>query len=260
MIDSHAHLHDRAFDEDRDAVIRRAFDAGLENAITVGCTIEDSRNAVEVARRYGILASVGIHPHDAATAPKNVAQALAPLCNDACVVAIGETGLDFYYDRSPREAQERAFRAQIAVARESSLPVILHVRDAHERTREILREELLPGARGVVHCFTGNAIDARAYVEEFGFFLGIGGIVTFKDAAALRHAVVAVGAGSLLLETDCPYLAPVPVRGKRNEPAFMRFTLERVAQTLGMEPSLLEATTSHNTRALFQRRSNLSER
>ncbi len=254
MIDSHAHLHDAAFDADRDTVVHRARQAGVETMVSVGCDLEDSRRAIATAQRYRIYASVGIHPHEAKAAPNDIATAFGPLLEEQGVVAIGETGLDFYYDHSPRGAQERALRAQIAVARQRKLPLIFHVRDAHERMREVLREELTDGMRGVIHCFTGNTIDALAYVEGFGVYLGIGGVLTFKNAGDLRDAVKAVGIEHVLLETDCPYLAPIPMRGKRNEPAYMKYTAEVLAQTLGIPPSAVLDQTTRNAVELFQLR------
>jgi TatD DNase family protein len=251
MIDSHAHVHDKTFDADRDAVMARAREAGVEMLITVGCDLADSKRAIEAAQRYGIAASVGIHPHEAKDAPEDVATAFAPLLKERGVVAIGETGLDFYYDHSPHEVQERVLRAQIRIARERDLPLIFHVRDAHERFVEVLREEFVAGMRGVVHCFTGNVDEARIYVDEFNLFLGIGGVLTFKTAEALRDAVKSVGLEPLLLETDCPYLAPIPMRGKRNEPAFMTHTLERIAQTLGIDRATVIASTTQTANSLF---------
>jgi TatD DNase family protein len=252
MIDSHAHVHDPQFDADRDAVLQRAHDAGVERIVTVGCDLKDSTRAIDVARRFGLFASVGIHPHEAKDAPADVAAAFAPLLEAREVVAIGETGLDFFYDHSPRDAQERVLRAQIAVARERALPTIFHVRDAHDRMIEILREEFAPGMRGVIHCFTGTEHEARTYTTEFGLLLGIGGVLTFKTAGVLREAVRAVGVDALVLETDCPYLAPVPMRGKRNEPAFLTHTLEQLAQTLGLSPSVVAERTTKNAATLLQ--------
>ncbi len=254
MIDSHAHVHDAAFDADRDAVVERAHEAGVTTMVSVGCDLEDSRRAIAAAQRYGIYASVGIHPHEAKNAPDDIASAFAPLLEEDTVVAIGEAGLDFYYDHSPHDAQERVLRAQIAVARERKLPLIFHVRDAHERMREILHEELAVGMPGVVHCFTGDGVDAQAYIEEFGLYLGIGGVLTFKNVGGLRGAVKAIGTEHLLLETDCPYLAPIPMRGIRNEPAFMKYTAEALAQALGVPPSVISEITTRNAEALFRLR------
>ena len=251
MIDSHAHVHDPKFDADRDAMMERAREAGVKSIVTVGCGLDDSRRAVAAAHEYGVAASAGIHPHEAKDAPEDLATAFAPLLEAPEIVAIGETGLDFYYDHSPRDAQERVLRAHVALARERGLPLIFHVRDAHERMVEILREELEQGMRGVVHCFTGNAAQARVYVDELGLYLGIGGVLTFKTAGELRDAVKVVGIEPLLLETDSPYLAPTPMRGKRNEPAFVKFTAEQLSQTLGISPSSVTEVTTRNAESLF---------
>lgn len=253
MIDSHAHIHDHSFDEDRAEVVARARAAGIDRIVTVGCDLADSQRALDAARTYDTSASVGIHPHEAKDAPEDIAAAFAPFLADPRIVAIGETGLDYYYDHSPRYAQRRVLRAQIELARETALPLIFHQRDAIEEFLEILREEWRPGMRGVVHCFTGDAAQAVTFVEEFGLLLGIGGVVTFKTAQALRDAVRAVGLDPLVLETDCPYLTPVPFRGKRNEPAFVTHAAQKVAEVLGVELGEVVARTDDNARALFAR-------
>jgi TatD DNase family protein len=250
MIDTHAHVHDKQFDEDRDAVVERARAAGVSAMITVGCDLADSARAIECARRYGLRASVGIHPHEAKDAPDDIAAALDALLDDS-VVAIGETGLDYYYDHSPREAQVSVLRAQIRFARERDLPVIFHHRDAYDDFLAILREEFAPGMRGVIHCFTGDANQAKTYVDEFGLRLGIGGVLTFKTADGLREAVRAVGLRALILETDCPYLAPIPYRGKRNEPGFVAATAQRLSGALEVSLDEVLAQTDANARALF---------
>lgn len=251
MIDTHCHIHDPQYDADRDATVERARAAGVATMVVVGCDLADSQRALEAANRYGVMASIGIHPHEAKDAPDDIAAAFEPLLRDARARAIGETGLDYYYDHSPREAQARVFRAQVGIARERDLPLIFHQRDAYDDFIAILRETFVPGMRGVVHCFSGDAAQAQALVGEFGLRLGIGGVLTFKTADALREAVRAVGVESLLLETDCPYLAPVPLRGKRNEPAFAQHTLEKLAQLLALAPSDLAQTLDRNAGTLF---------
>jgi TatD DNase family protein len=253
VIDTHAHVHDKVFDADRDEVMQRAKAAGIEGVIMVGCDLQDSRRALETARAYGTCASAGVHPHEARAAPEDLAAALSPVLDDPSAVAVGETGLDFYYDHSPRELQERVLRTQMRVARERDLPLIFHVREAHERMIEVLREQASPGLRGVVHCFTGDAEQAKGYVGEFGLFLGIGGIVTFRNATSIHEAVRAVGLDALLLETDCPYLAPVPMRGRRNEPAFVTYTVEQLAHVLAVAPADVIGATSRNALRLFGR-------
>ena len=251
MIDTHAHIHDKQFDADRDEVVVRAREAGVESIVTVGCDLADSARAVAIARVYEVFASVGIHPHEAIGAPADIGAAFEALLSDDRVVAIGEIGLDYYYDHSPRDVQQRVLREQLRVARARSLPIIFHQRDAYDDFIAILREECDPGMRGVIHCFSGDTAQARTYVEEFGFLLGIGGVVTFKSAQPIRDAVQAVGLDALLFETDCPYLAPVPLRGKRNEPAFITRTAALVADLLQRPLSEVVAQTDAHARSLF---------
>ena len=233
-------------------MIARARDAGISEIVTVGCDLADSARAASVAHTYGLRASIGIHPHEAKDAPADIAAAFdALIAREAYTpVAVGETGLDYYYDHSPRDVQRAVLAQQLAFARARDLPVIFHQRDAFDDFVAALREYGAP-PRTVVHCFTGDADQARVMVEEFGFYLGIGGVVTFKTAEALRDAVRAVGLEKLVLETDCPYLAPIPMRGQRNEPAYIVRTAQRVAEVLMMEEAAVAEATDRNTRALF---------
>jgi TatD DNase family protein len=251
MIDTHAHIHDKQYDEDRDATMARARATGVDDIVTVGCDLNDSERALSAAARYGIRASVGIHPHEAKDAPGDLAAAFAPLLADPNAIAIGETGMDFYYNHSPRDAQERVLRAQLRIARERNLPVIFHQRDAFDDFVAVLREEFADGMRGVIHCFTGDSAQAKTFTDEFGLYLGIGGVLTFKAADALRDAVRAVGVGPIVLETDCPYLAPIPMRGRRNEPAFVSYTHARLAEVLDTDPGEILAQTDRNAKTLF---------
>lgn len=251
LVDTHAHIHDKAFDGDRDAAVQRMREAGVPTAITVGCDMHDSARALETAMHYGIYASVGIHPHEAKDAPEDIAVAFEPFLANERIIAIGETGLDYYYDHSPRDVQQRVLRAQISLARERGYPVIFHHRDAFEDFAAILREEWRDGMRGIIHCFTGDAAQAQTYVREFGMKLGIGGVITFKSAQAIREAVKSVGLEHLILETDCPYLAPVPHRGKRNEPAYVSITAHALAQLLDSTYEAVAATTTANAASLF---------
>jgi TatD DNase family protein len=251
VIDTHCHLHDRRYDGDRDETIARARDAGVTGMLTVGCDLVDSARAIAVAKHYGLRASVGIHPHEAKDAPDDVAATLAELLEGAPVVAIGETGLDYYYDHSPRDAQARAFRAQLRFARERGLPLVFHQRDAYDDFIAIVRDEFDSAMRGVVHCFTGTAEQARELTGEFGFALGIGGVVTFANAQTLRDAVRAVEIGSIVLETDSPYLAPVPMRGKRNEPGYLSHVVSKLAELLELDAGEIAIATSRNARRLF---------
>lgn len=251
MIDTHCHVHDAAFDEDRDEVVRRARAAGVRTMVTIGEDLDDSRKAIETARRYAIASAPGIHPHRAQDAPPDLAVRLSELLDEPSVVALGEIGLDYYYEHSPREKQIAVLRAQLDVARERNVPVIFHQRDAFDDFVAVLRDAWTPDLRGVVHCFTGTASEAAIYRKEFGLLLGIGGVVTFPKAQGLRDAVVSVGAEAIILETDCPFLAPVPQRGRRNEPAFLPYTATAVASLLGESVDKLIGTTDANAKNLF---------
>ncbi len=251
MTDTHCHVHDAKFDGDRADTIARAAAAGVTRLVTVGCDIADSERAIAAAERFGLHATAGIHPHEAKDAPADLASALAPMLDRNVVVAIGETGLDYYYDRSPRDAQAAVLRAQIRLARERRLPLVFHQRDAFEDFCAVLGDEFAPGMRGVVHCFTGTAEEARRLTGEFGLLLGIGGVVTFANAHALRESVRATGAEWIVLETDSPYLAPVPMRGKRNEPAFVTHVAAKVAEVLETGVDEIVAITDSNAERLF---------
>jgi TatD DNase family protein len=249
MIDTHAHVHDPAFDADRDAVLSRAENAGIVKIITVGTDLGDSRRALAIASEAGLAASIGIHPHEAKDAPAHIAAAFDELLenDENGPVAIGETGLDYHYMHSPVEDQRRVLGQQLAFARSRGLPIIYHQREAFDDFVSVLRAGGASEVPGVVHCFTGDTAQARLLVQEFGLRLGIGGVLTFKTAQPLRDAVRAVGLEHLVLETDCPYLAPVPFRGTRNEPAYVVET----ARLLGRTVEEISAVTDANARALF---------
>ncbi len=232
MFDTHAHIQDAVFDPDRAAMLERAREAGVTRIMTIGTDIADSRRAQLTAAECGLDYAIGIHPHEAEDAPEDIAAAF-----DAIVAqgarppsAIGEMGLDYFYEHSPKEAQRRVMTAQLAYARERTLPVVFHQRDAFKDFTRILRDTTNGPLRGVVHCFTGEPEQARILVDEFGLRLGIGGVLTFKNAQNVRDSVLAVGLDKLILETDCPYLAPIPHRGRRNEPAFMAATAALLAK------------------------------
>lgn len=258
LIDTHAHIHDKAFAEDRSSIVDRMRSAGVSTAVTVGCDLADSARALDAAREFGVYASVGVHPHEAKEAPADLLGAFEPFLRDERIVAIGETGLDYYYDHSPRDVQRAVLRAHLAVARETNKPVIFHHRDAFEDFAAILREEWRDGMRGVIHCFTGDTAQAKTYVDEFGMYLGIGGVITFKTAQPIRDAVTAVGIERLVLETDCPYLAPVPHRGQRNEPAYVTATAQKLSELLSLPLDDVASITTRNARELFGLGSKLS--
>lgn len=252
LIDTHAHIDGRDFLPDFSEMLQRAESAGLSRIITVGADLESSRLAVELAGRHDhIYCAVGIHPHDAERVTGRCYDVVRDLATgNRKVVAIGEIGLDFFRNRSPREDQEKVFRRFIRLARELSLPIIVHDRDAHLRVMAILREEKASDVGGVLHCFSGDLAMARE-CEEMGFYLSIPGTVTYPNNEQLRDVVRGVKIERLLLETDCPYLSPVPHRGKRNEPSFVRLTAEKVAELKGLSLEDVGRITSLNAERLF---------
>jgi TatD DNase family protein len=255
LTDSHAHLDLDDYAQDLDAVIARARAAGVSRIVAVGLWRGPGHfgNALDLATRLPDLfaATVGIHPHECARVPEDDWARHDALARDPRIVAVGETGLDFHYDHSPRADQERAFRRSLATARAAGKPVVVHVREADDVCARVLREEGVPPAGGVIHCFTGDAATARAYLD-LGLFISVAGVVTFRTADAIREAVRIVPSDRLLVETDCPFLAPVPHRGKRNEPAFVAETARKVAEVRGEDPEDLARVTSQNARRLFR--------
>jgi TatD DNase family protein len=251
LIDTHAHLEMREFNDDRDDVIKRAREAGVEYIITIGTTVESCRDAVLLADKYeSIYATIGIHPHEVKDILHPAYEIIRHFAQHKKVVAYGEIGLDYYYEHSPRADQKRKFRDMLREARELKLPIIVHDRDAHEDMLRILTEEWPPGLGGVMHCFSGDVAMARTLIER-GFLISIAGPVTFPKAEALREIVRQVPIEHLLVETDAPYLSPVPMRGKRNEPAFVRHTAEAVAKIKGLTLDDVARITSFNAMQLF---------
>lgn len=249
FIDTHAHIQMIEFDADREEALARARTAGIELMVTVGYHLEASQRAVEAAQRYSqVYASVGIHPHDARHYDEKTEQALRELAGSPKVVAIGEAGLDFYRDRSPRPAQIDAFRRQIHLAKERGLPLIVHDREAHQETMQILKEEQAEVV--VLHCFSGDlAMAEEAWAR--GYYTSIAGPVTYPKNEALREVVRRARPDRLVLETDCPYLPPQAFRGRRNEPAHLLSTAHEVAGLLRMSLDALGRLTTENARRLF---------
>jgi TatD DNase family protein len=250
LIDTHAHLDDPRFKQDRDVVIQRAFEAGIEAILNVGTDLSTSRASVTLSEQHDrIYAAVGCHPHDADTLSPDGLSQLAQLTHGEKVVAIGETGLDFYRDRSPRDAQRWAFCDQIRLARTVKLPLIVHSRSADEETIRILQVEGAAEVGGVLHCFPGD-MDLARKAMRMDFYIGLGGTTTFKNSSSLTVARE-IPLERLLLETDCPYLAPMPHRGKRNEPAYVRIVAQRIASERGISLDTLAEATCENARRLF---------
>ncbi len=256
FVDSHAHIDGEEFDADRDEVVARARAAGVRAMLNVGTGDPHGGNferAVAVAEKYeGIYAAVGVHPHDAKLFDEAAERLLLRLLESGGrVVALGEIGLDFHYDHSPRDVQREVFRRQLRLARELRKPVVIHSREADEETVEILREEWSGAGLGcVMHCFGGSVWMAERVVE-MGFYVSFAGNVTFKKAEALRDAARGVPPGRLLIETDCPFLSPVPFRGRRNEPAHVVETARFLAELRGVSHEELGRVTSENFFRLF---------
>lgn len=253
LIDSHAHIQATEFSTDVDRVIQQAKEAGVEQIVVVGGAGDLSSNqaALELAEAYpGLHATVGMHPHDAKEVSEKDLDRLAELARSPKVVAIGETGLDFYYDHSPRQVQMDLFCRFIQMARDTGLPLVVHDRDAHREVGELLGHEGKGDLRGVIHCFTGDYGAAREFLD-LGFYISFSGILTFKSADSLRDAARRCPLDRILVETDSPYLAPVPHRGERNEPAFVRFVAEAVAAARGISQEEAAEATSHNAQNLF---------
>jgi TatD DNase family protein len=254
LIDSHCHLDDAKFDEDREQVIERALAAGVETmmAIGTGDGPADLETAVRLADRYAfIYATIGVHPHDASKATTGTFAQLRHLALHPKVLAIGEIGLDYHYDFSPREVQRSVFEQQLEIAVESRKPIVIHTREAWADTLAILRQRW--NGSGIMHCFTGDALQAREALD-LGFHLSYGGVLTFPKAEGVREAARITPDDRLLVETDCPYLAPVPHRGKRNEPAFMVETVRRLAEVRGASLEAIAEITTRNFERLCLRR------
>ena len=248
LIDSHAHLNFPQFDADREAVIARARKAGLVAILNVGTDLASSRTAVKLAEKYDFLyAAVGVHPHDARTLTPTVLDELRRLARHPKVVAIGEIGLDYYRDLSPRPMQQWAFADQLALAAELGLPVVVHSREAHDDVLATLQGW---DGVGVLHSYSAGP-ERLEEVLELGFYIGISGPVTFPKANRLRAVAAAVPLERLLVETDCPYLTPVPHRGRRNEPAYVQYVVEAVARARETSPKAVARATADNARRLF---------
>ncbi len=249
MIDTHAHLDDRAFDRDRPALIARLHADGV-GVVTVGADSESSRSAVRLAERHRLIwATVGVHPHGAKFVTPAVLREIEDLARVPRVVAVGEIGLDYYRDLSPRDTQRRAFAEQLEIAKKVGLPVVLHNRQSTDDLLGILRQ-IGKAHRGVVHSFLGDAPLAGAFIE-LGFHLGVGGPLTYPANEALRDAVRTAPLDRIVLETDCPYLTPVPHRGKRNEPANIELVAAEIARLRGLSPEEVAQRTTENAVNLF---------
>ena len=247
IFDTHAHYDDNAFNHDRFELLDRLFSGDVCGIVNQGTTVQTSRFSIELARRYDkMYAAAGIHPECANEKSMEELSVIRALCGDKKVVAVGEIGLDYYYD-VPKELQKEVFEAQLQLAEELSLPVVIHDREAHGDILELLKKHR---PRGIVHCFSGSR-EMALEVVKLGMYIGMGGVVTFKNARKAVEVVDAVPAEYLVLETDCPYLAPAPYRGKRNDSSMIRFCAEKIAQIKGMDTDELLMLTAENARKVY---------
>ena len=251
MTDTHAHINSPRFAEDLSAVVDRAIAANVTAIVVVGVDIASSHAAVAIAERYPICwATVGVHPHEADSCTPATWRDLEALAQAPRVVAIGETGLDYYRKYASRRAQQDAFTKQLALASQSQLPIVVHMREAYADVHRMLTQAA-PLQQAVMHCFSGDSVQAAALLD-LGCMISLAGPVTFRSAAELHQVAKMVPSDRLLIETDCPYLAPVPYRGKRNEPAYVRCTLESIARRRGIAPEDLEEITDRNAQTFFE--------
>ena len=251
IFDTHAHMDDRAFEEDREALLSRLPQEGIGLVMNPGCSQASSLAAVELAKRYDYLyAAVGSHPDAADEVNEAALDCYRSLCREnPKVKAIGEIGLDYHYEDIPRDIQQRAFRALMALAREENLPVIVHEREAHEDGMNIVAE--FPEVTGVFHCYSGSLEMAKWLIDR-GWYIGFGGVLTFKNARKALEVAANIPLERIVLETDCPYMAPEPFRGKRNDPGKLYRVAEKLAQLRGLTAEEVQAVTLENGKALYR--------
>lgn len=248
LTDSHAHLDDERFNEDREAVISSLIENGITTVINIGADIQSSRNSIELSEKYSfIYAAAGVHPSECSNMSEDDILELSKMLSHKKCVALGEIGLDFHYDFTPKDIQRKWFSRQLELAKELNKPVIIHDREAHAECFEGVKTY---GNKGVFHCYSGSAEMAKELVK-LGFYISFTGAVTFKNASKLLLAVEAVPLDRILIETDCPYMAPVPFRGHRNEPKYVRYVAEKIAEIKGETFDRIAKITAENTKALF---------
>lgn len=247
--ESHAHYDDKKFDEDRDELLENLKQNDVDYIINVGADMKSSLISIELSHKYSfVYAAVGIHPHDAQNMKDTDIKTLKDYCNDKKVVAIGEIGLDYYYDFSPRQLQRNCFKKQLELCEVVNKPVIIHSRDASQECFDMIKKSNV--RNGVIHAFSGSVEMAKAYID-MGFYIGIGGIITFKNARKLIEVVENISIENILIETDSPYLSPVPNRGTRNNSQNLKFIAEKIGQIKQLEPKIVAQKTKNNALSLF---------
>lgn len=246
LFESHAHLEHKKYKNELDKIIHRAKEVGVKYIVNVGSNLSSSYRSLTLSQTYSeIYATVGIHPHEASEFDNSSLQVLKDLAKADKVVAIGEIGLDYYYEHSPRDIQKKALRAQLTLAKSVGLPVVIHNREADQDILNILKNSKIEEIGGVLHCFSSDITMAKACLD-LGLYLGFGGVITFKKAKQLRQVVQQLPLSRILLETDCPYLSPHPLRGKRNEPAYLKFIAQKIGEIKGISLEEVVETTTAN--------------
>lgn len=250
IFESHAHYDDECFNIDREALFKKFQEIGIECVVNIAANMNSSRKSIELAKKYPyIYTTIGVHPHDVKSLKEDDLEKLLLMSSYEKVVAIGEIGLDYYYDHAPRNIQKLWFREQLSLAKELELPVVIHSREASQDTFDIMME-MNPPKKGVIHCYSGSKEMALAYCKA-GYYIGVGGVVTFKNAKKLVEVVEAVPMEHILIETDAPYLTPAPHRGKRNDSSYLPYIIEKIAEIKGITPKEVEDITYENGKRLF---------
>lgn len=251
IFETHAHYDDTAFSEDRDFLLQQMHREGIEYIVNIGCSMETSRGITKLVRQYDFLyGTVGVHPEDAGSLTESDMEELEELSRQEKILAIGEIGLDYHYDEPPRDIQKQWFVRQLDLAKRRQLPVVIHSRDAAKDTLDIMKAEHAGKTNGVIHCFSYGIEMAREYLN-MGYYIGIGGVVTFKNGRKLKEVAEYVPLDSIVLETDAPYLAPVPFRGKRNCSLYLKYVAEELAQLKGISAEEVCAVTFENAKRLY---------
>lgn len=252
IFDSHAHYDDKQYDEDREEVLSHLKDFGVEKVVNISNGWEDLLHTLELIKKFPFLyGTVGLHPCKVSELSEERMNQLREFCHSEKVVAVGEIGLDYYWNTDPKDVQKKWFIKQLHLAKEEGLPVVIHSRDASQDTFDIMKEEHAGTTGGVIHCYSGSYEMAKEYVK-LGYYLGIGGVVTFKNSKTLKKVAAEIPLEHLLLETDCPYLAPVPYRGKRNTSAYLPFVVEEIAKLKGISKEEVETVTYENAMKMYR--------